>query len=94
MAGVDALLEDERDRLAGRAGYGGNPEHKRSPSDYGLAPPAGPRPGKTLCDGKRAILRGEAVDLLRAGLRRGMYSEQRGGLATERPGGLRVRRGV
>lgn len=60
--------------LAQKASYGGNPEHKRSPGDYGLTPAASPRPGKTLCDGERQILKEEAEALLRAGLRKGMVS--------------------
>lgn len=36
--------------LARRAGYGGNPAHKRNPGDFGLPPPSDPRPFKTLCD--------------------------------------------
>jgi hypothetical protein len=60
--------------LARKASYGGNPEHKRSPGDYGLTPPASPRPGKTLCDGEKQLLREEAAGLLSAGLRKGMMS--------------------
>ena len=37
-------------KLASEAKYGGNPEHKRNPGDFGLTPPSGPRPGKSLCD--------------------------------------------
>lgn len=60
--------------LAQKSSYGGNPEHKRSPGDYGLTPPASPRPGKTLCDGERQILKEEAEAFLRGGLGRGMMS--------------------
>jgi hypothetical protein len=60
--------------LAQKALYGGNPEHKRSPGDYGLTPAASPRPGKTLCDAERQLLKEEAVGLLRAGLLKGMMS--------------------
>jgi len=38
--------------LAQRVNYGGNPEHKKNPGDFGLTPPADPRPGKSLCDGR------------------------------------------
>jgi hypothetical protein len=60
--------------LAQNASYGGNPEHKRSPSNFGLTPPASPRPGKTLCDGERQVSKEEAEALLRAGLQKGMMS--------------------
>jgi len=72
--------EDRGRALAAKATYGGNSEHKSRPGDYGLTPPCSPRPGKTLCDGDRAIDRAEAVDLLRRGLKRGLVSQQmRGG---------------
>lgn len=48
-AEVGARLLD-LEKLAERALYGGNPEHKRSPGDFGLTPASGPRPGKSLCD--------------------------------------------
>jgi hypothetical protein len=70
----DALTPAERGALAARVTYGGNPEHKRSPGDYRLTPPASPRPAKTLCDGERPILKGEAIALLQAGLRKGTTS--------------------
>lgn len=54
---LSALLEDVR--------YGGNPEHKRNPGDFGLAPPSAPRPGKTLCDEVQIFTRTEALKLLR-----------------------------
>ena len=74
MAAADALTSAERAGLAARVVYGGNPEHKRSPGDYGLTPPISPRPAKTLCDGDRAILKSEAIGLLQAGLRKGTMS--------------------
>lgn len=40
------LLND----LVRRVRYIGSPSHKRNPGDFGLAPPAQPRPDKTLCD--------------------------------------------
>ena len=36
--------------LAQNVRYGGNPQHKRNPGDFGLVPPSQPRPDKTLCD--------------------------------------------
>lgn len=74
IAAVGLLSEDERHALSDRVIYTGNPEHKRSPADYGLSPPAQPRPGKTLCDGHRQISKDEAIDLLKQGLRKGMFS--------------------
>jgi hypothetical protein len=64
------------DALARRVRYGGNPEHKRNPGDFGLTPPSSPRPGKTLCDDANVHSRSEAVALLQAGLRRGLVSAQ------------------
>jgi len=60
--------------------YSGNPEHKRNPGDFSLVPPSTPRPGKTLCDQVEIYGRVEALNLPRAGLQRGTFSEQeRGG---------------
>ena len=72
-APVDADLERWRKVVS----YGGNPEHKKNPGDYGLNPPASPRPDKTLCDGVNIFLKGAALDLLREGVRRGLVSEQK-----------------
>jgi hypothetical protein len=58
------------------ARYGGNPEHKRNPGDFGLTPPATPRMGKTLCDNVGIFSRSAALDLLRDGFRRGLVSRQ------------------
>lgn len=55
--------------------YGGNPEHKRNPGDFGLTPPAQPRPDKSLCDEIGVFRRAEAERLLRDGLKRGLVSE-------------------
>jgi hypothetical protein len=59
-------------QLAREVRYGGNPEHKRNPGDFGLTPPAEPRRGKTLCDDAKIFRRSEALLLLREGLRRGL----------------------
>jgi len=56
--------------------YNGNPEHKRNPGDFGLTPPSGPRPGKTLCDPVGINSRAQALELLKEGVRRGAFSEQ------------------
>jgi len=65
---------ERRDRLLQTFAYGGNPEHKVRPGDYGLTPPCNPRPGKTLCDAEREFPRAHAESLLRQGLLRGMVS--------------------
>ena len=36
--------DQQREELAQRVRYGGNPAHKWRPGDYGLTPPASPRP--------------------------------------------------
>jgi hypothetical protein len=62
--------------LANRACYGGNPEHKKNPGDFGLTPPASPRQGKSLCDVAQIFKREEALRLLREGIRKGMVSDR------------------
>ncbi len=73
---IAVLTEDRRRELAERASYGGNPEHKRMPADYGLAPPPNPRPRKTLCDAEGPFLKSDAEALLKAGMAKGMVSQQ------------------
>lgn len=65
-------------KLAATVRYGGNSEHKRNPGDFGLTPPAGPRPGKTLCDAAGIFERAQALELLRQGVRRGLISDRGG----------------
>lgn len=65
--------------LATRVRYGGNPEHKRNPGDFGLTPPSAPRPDKTLCDAVGVFERKVAKQLLREGIERGLISEQHRG---------------
>ena len=62
--------------LVKHARYGGNPEHKRNPGDFGLEPPSSPRLDKSLCDDASIHSRGEALDLLKNGLKRGLVSVQ------------------
>jgi hypothetical protein len=66
--------------LLQRVRYGGNPEHKRNPGDFGLTPPSIPRPDKSLCDAVGIFRKPEAEQLLREGIRRGLVSmhERRG----------------
>ncbi len=73
-----AALSPDADRaaLAQSARYEGNPEHKGSPNDYGLTPPADPRPGKTLCDASGSFPKTLAQVLLKSGFHKGMVSEQ------------------
>lgn len=54
--------------------YGGNPEHKKNPGDFGLNPPASPRRGKSLCDTAHVIQRAGALELLREGIKRQLVS--------------------
>jgi len=56
--------------------YGGNPEHKSDPGDFGLTPPAAPRPDKTLCDLAGVRARQVALSLLRSGIGKGLISRQ------------------
>lgn len=56
--------------------YTGNPCHKRNPGDYGLQPPAAPRPDKTLCDSTGIYRRADAEQLLREGLKRRLISAE------------------
>lgn len=64
------------EEFAKRVRYGGNPEHKRNPGDFGLEPRSSPRAGKTLCDVVEIHTRSAALSLLRIGLRKGMFSVQ------------------
>ena len=72
------LRENQPDKdlqkLALKVKYGGNPEHKRNPGDFGLIPPALPRPDKTLCDEVEIFSKKEATRLLRKGVRMGLVS--------------------
>jgi len=62
--------------LAEEIRYGGNPEHKLNPLDYGLTPPSGPRPGKSLCDTIGKVTKLEALDYFKSGVRKGMVSDR------------------
>lgn len=61
--------------LAERVSYGGNPEHKSNPGDFGLTPSSSPRPDKTLCDDAGIFTKSEATTLLREGIRKGLISK-------------------
>jgi len=67
---------DERKKRAGEVLYGGNQEHKLNPRAYGPGPVINPRPGKTLCDAVGPFSKAKAESLLRAGVLKGMISQQ------------------
>lgn len=62
--------------MAASARYGGNPEHKLRPKDYGLTPPRNPRPGKAICDGDGEVPKADAERLLKMSFEKGMVSVQ------------------
>lgn len=70
------VAQQALDQMAARVVYGGNPEHKRNPGDFGLTPPADPRPGKSLCDVAGIFKRAEALQHLQEGLRKGLVSDR------------------
>lgn len=70
-----ALSEAERTFLHQNAAYEGSPYHKRNPGDFGLIPPASPRPDKTLCDEAGIEHRSTAVDLLARAIDGGLVSD-------------------
>jgi hypothetical protein len=76
---IKTLTADElqhcRD-LAGQVRYGGNPEHKKNPGDFGLTPPGSPRLGKSLCDTVNIFSRKIARAHLQSGLCKGLISER------------------
>lgn len=73
------VTEDVCETWAESASYGGNPEHKTKPSDFGLTPPTNPRAGKTLCDKARDFSKADALQLLNSGFVRHMVSLQKRG---------------
>jgi hypothetical protein len=60
--------------LGSKVQYVGSSYHKRSPGNFGLTPPAQPRPDKTLCDKAGIFTLAEAQHWLQEGVRRGMIS--------------------
>jgi hypothetical protein len=74
---ASAPIPTDLEQLAGNVRYRGNPEHKRNPGNFGLAPPASPRPHKTLCDEAGIFDRELALGLLQEGIRLGLVSESR-----------------
>lgn len=76
LAPLDPGALERLQSLSQRARYGGNPDHKRNPGDFGLTPPSNPRPAKSLCDDAGIVSRAEAERVLRRGLALGLVSEQ------------------
>lgn len=68
--------ESELVVLADRVKYGGNPEHKWNPGNFGLAPPSRHRPDKSMCDSVHVFDSQVALRLLREGIKRGLVSVQ------------------
>ena len=73
------LTDRERKFLRDHAGYEGISYHKRSPGDFGLTPPAAPRPDKTLCDEANITRRDLADALLAQAIAGGLVSDGEGG---------------
>jgi hypothetical protein len=74
IAPSDRLELAAREALAARLVYVGSSYHKLRPGDYSFHPPVSPRPWKSVCDGRRIILKDEAARLFRAGIMNGMFS--------------------
>lgn len=55
--------------------YEGSPYHKRNPGNFGLDPPAAPRPDATLCDEAGVTCREVAAALFHEAIRHGIVSE-------------------
>jgi hypothetical protein len=71
---IPGLSVQERSFLHEHAAYEGSPHHKKNPGDFGLTPPAAPRPDKTLCDEAGIQRRDEAVALLARAIDGGLVS--------------------
>ena len=76
ICSLDELAGTDLVSLGKRVVYCGNPVHKKNPGDFGLTPPSGPRPGKTLCDIANIFEKAIASRLLQEGARRGLVSRQ------------------
>jgi len=72
---MEPVDQELLEAIVDRVSYGGNPEHKRNPGDFGLTPSAQPRPDKSLCDEIGVFRKAEAERLLRDGVKRGLVSE-------------------
>lgn len=58
------------------ARYEGSPSHKRAPGDFGLTPPAHPRPDKSLCDEAGVFTKERAEHIFARAIQGGLVSEQ------------------
>lgn len=72
------LSDIEQRFLKQNAEYEGISYHKRSPGDFGLTPPAAPRPEKTLCDEASITRRAQASALLERAIDGGLVSDTEG----------------
>jgi len=68
------LTVEQREELCKRLTYVGSANHKLRPGDYGFRPSHNPRPSKSPCDAKRAVLLKEATALMQRGIMLGMVS--------------------
>lgn len=71
---ADAVSAEALQALAKRVRYVGSSNHKLRPGDYGFIPSHNPRPSKSPCDDRRAILLAEASALMARGITLGMVS--------------------
>lgn len=69
-------IDVDASALVARVSYGGNPEHKRSPGDFNLTPPALPWADASKCDDAGIFDRETALRYLRSGMQRGLVSER------------------
>lgn len=76
IIGAGAVAPERLTELESAVSYGGNPEHKKNPGDFGLTPPSDPRRGKSLCDVASIFSRTLALALLRHGIRKGLISDR------------------
>lgn len=68
--------KEELEKMANTVVYTGNPKHKKNPGDFGLVPPADPRPNASLCDNARIFSKTEAQKLLREAFRFGLVDSR------------------
>lgn len=69
-------LKSELQMLSSMAKYEGNPEHKKSPGDFGLKPPSAPRAGKNYCDPSGIKSRATAIKLLKEAFQKGLVDKR------------------
>lgn len=69
------LTDEQKAFLREQAFYEGSPYHKRNPGDFGLTPPAMPRPDATLCDEAGVVDSATARHLFTATIEHGLVSD-------------------